>query len=258
MNVIISVVIPVYNSSQTVIRSISSVLNQSVKPFEIILINDGSVDDSLKKISNTFKNEIESKLIILIDKVNEGVSIARNLGIKQSKGNWIAFLDSDDEWDKRKLEKQIIYINTFPNCMLFGTCTNLLNFNSKKKFFVINYKKLLFRNYFATSTVIVNRETLISVGLFNESKHFSEDYELWLNILYEKNIGIIINETLIKYETTNINKLSNNFLQMVKGEIANYKFQYHDGRISIFTYFVLFYLSLTKFVFRIFKNLLCI
>ena len=254
MNILISVVIPVFNASETIITTISSVLKQTVKPYEIILINDGSIDDSLSKISKSFKNEINSKFIILINKENEGVSISRNLGIKIAKGNWIAFLDSDDQWDERKLEQQVICFNNHPECKLFGTFTNVLKFHSHKKHFLISYNKNLIKNHFATSTVLVNRETLINVGLFNEKKIFSEDYELWLNILYKYKFGLILNQKLVKYETNNRNKLSKNYLQMVKGEIDNYKFQYDDGRISLLYYIILFNLSLIKFSIRIIKN----
>ena len=104
----VSVIIPTYNRSSVLSRAIDSVLRQSDRDFELIVVDDGSTDNT--------KNLIEqySDQITYIYQDNEGVSAARNLGLKHATGEWVAFLDSDDEWKKKKLEKQIAFIEKNP------------------------------------------------------------------------------------------------------------------------------------------------
>ena len=101
----ISVIITTYNRKLSIIRCIESVLDQSYPDFELIVVDDGSTDNSTDSIESNFDNE----LILLIQE-NKGVSAARNLGVKHSSGNWLAFLDSDDLWHTEKLFKQIDYL----------------------------------------------------------------------------------------------------------------------------------------------------
>ena len=98
----ISVVIPTYNRRQTIGRSIDSVLNQTLFPSEIIVVDDGSTDGTSDYIQSNFPS------IKLLSQPNKGVSAARNMGIKSADANWIALLDSDDEWFSQKLEKQVL------------------------------------------------------------------------------------------------------------------------------------------------------
>ena len=97
----ISVIIPTYNRKHTLKRAITSVINQSYKPIEIIVVDDGSTDGTFEWINS------EYPLIKLIQQLNSGVSSSRNTGINNAIGNWIALLDSDDEWKVNKLEKQV-------------------------------------------------------------------------------------------------------------------------------------------------------
>ena len=97
----ISVVIPTFNRISLVERAIDSVLKQSLNPYEIIVVDDGSDDGTSEMINNKYKS------IKLIQQQNNGVSAARNNGIKHAKGDWIALLDSDDEWTEKKLENQV-------------------------------------------------------------------------------------------------------------------------------------------------------
>ena len=97
----VSVIIPTFNRLSLISRAIDSVLKQTLKPFEIIVVDDGSSDNTSTLIKNNYKS------VKLIKQKNLGVSKARNVGIKNSSGDWIALLDSDDEWKKNKLEVQI-------------------------------------------------------------------------------------------------------------------------------------------------------
>ena len=108
-NIKISVIIPTYNRSKLLNRSIRSVLNQTFQPNEIIVVDNGSTDDTREMVSKNFRN------ICYIYHDNNGVSSARNAGIRISKSNWISFLDSDDEWMKDKLFLQKEYILKNPD-----------------------------------------------------------------------------------------------------------------------------------------------
>ena len=135
MNMEISVVIPLYNASKTIVSTINSVLEQSYKVSEIVLINDGSIDNSSDIVRDVFKEYLDQNFIVLIDKRNEGPSAARNIGVKIAKHEWIAFLDSDDQWVYSKIAEQIEVLKGNTNIDVCGTCSNILDFNKKGTFF---------------------------------------------------------------------------------------------------------------------------
>lgn len=112
----ISVVIPLYNKEKYIERCIHSVLNQTFQNFEIVIVNDGSTDNSVFKVEN-----IHDQRIQIIHQPNSGVSAARNEGIKNSRFDYIAFIDADDEWTNDHLEVISHLIETYPSCAVFGT-----------------------------------------------------------------------------------------------------------------------------------------
>lgn len=112
----ISVVIPLYNKKETVLRAINSVLNQTVLPEEIIIVNDGSTDGSAQVVA-----QLDHPLIQLFNQSNQGVSAARNLGIAEAKNEWIAFLDADDEWLPEFLQTITELIENYPGCGVAAT-----------------------------------------------------------------------------------------------------------------------------------------
>ena len=105
----ISVIIPVYNREKTIVNCVNSILNQTYLPKEIIIVDDGSTDNTIVTIESIKKSIIK---VIALNK-NKGAQYARNIGIKNSKSKWITFLDSDDTWIKNKLEKQIEITSRF-------------------------------------------------------------------------------------------------------------------------------------------------
>jgi len=111
----ISVVIPLYNKEDCVFNALQSVLNQSFVDFEVIVVDDGSVDSSPKIVSS-----ISDKRIRLISKKNGGPSSARNLGIKEAKNEYIAFLDADDLWAPMFLQEMVDLIHRFPDALCWG------------------------------------------------------------------------------------------------------------------------------------------
>jgi glycosyltransferase involved in cell wall biosynthesis len=196
---VISVVIPVYNRPKLVKRAIISLLEQSHKADEIIVVNDGSTDNTLEVLKG-FKE------IKVITQKNMGVSSARNRGIKESSHEWIAFLDSDDIWHKDKLKKQVEFHNKNPHILFSHTQEEWIrddkvikqrSIHQKPKGFCfdenLNFCKI------APSTVMIEKKLLKDVGYFDESLEVCEDYDLWLRILREHELGLVDEVLTTKY-----------------------------------------------------------
>ncbi len=200
-NFLISVIIPTYNRVNELIRCIRSVQQQTYPIHEILICDDGSTDHSFQMIS-----EIKDPKIQWIDcGRNFGAAIPRNFGIRASTGNWIAFLDSDDEWVETKIEEQINLIKT-TNCKAIST--NAIRIcNEKEDGLYLNYSKqnikilnILWNNPIILSSTMISKLALISTDLFPEEQKYKaiEDYVLWLKILTNTNF-IFLNTPLIKY-----------------------------------------------------------
>ena len=193
-----SVIIPVFNREKFIKRAIESVLNQTYKNFELIVVNDGSTDRTLDIVKNY--------PIKIINQENRGVSAARNRGIKASVGDIIAFLDSDDEWKKDKLKVQADFFMKNPNYKIHQTDEIWIRDNkflNKRK---IHQKKEGFIFYdslnlclISPSAVAIKRELFDEVGLFREDFEVCEDYELWLRITKKYLIGFSPQKLVIKY-----------------------------------------------------------
>ena len=183
----VTVIIPTYNDSKHIIHSVNSVLNQSFKDYEIIVIDDGSTDDT-KSVLTSY---VESGQIIYLYQANSGQSIARNNGINNSNGIYIAFIDSDDEWtDKDKLKKQVDFLNDNLDYVMVGTSGVITN---ESKIKIIDYivpesdfsirQSILIKNPFIQSSVVIRKNILIEVGLFPYREDINaEDYSLWLRL----------------------------------------------------------------------------
>ena len=195
----ISVVIPAYNRVQTLARAIDSVLAQSYKVSEIIVVDDGSSDAT----SEVAKNYPE---VSLLRQNNMGVSTARNNGVMMAANEWIAFLDSDDTWHPKKLAFQVAFHKKNSECKISYTdevwIRNNKEFPLPKKFRkseqVLFSDSLIFCNI-APSSVLINREYFERVGGFDESFEVCEDYDLWLRILKEDSIELLPQKLINKY-----------------------------------------------------------
>ena len=159
----ISVVIPMYNASQSIVKALESVKYQTYKcAYQILVVNDGSEDCS-KEIVEKYILENPQMNITLINQPNGGVSKARNEGLKRATGDYIAFLDSDDEWLPEKIEKQISVFQHNISVDLLGTNRNGEHFKSFlgykfRHLTRISAKLLLLKNFFPTPTVIFKNE----------------------------------------------------------------------------------------------------
>jgi glycosyltransferase involved in cell wall biosynthesis len=194
----ISVVIPTYNRKHTLPRALDSVLAQSYQPFEIIVIDDGSTDGTANWFSNNYPS-IQS-----ISQSNQGVSAARNAGIKQSRGDWIALLDSDDEWTPDKLIKQVQLLKKNEGSVFCHTneiwIRNGIRVNQHKKHQKYGgyiFKECLDICRISPSSVLIHKSIFEDIGLFDESLKVCEDYDLWLRITSNYPV-LFLDEFLIK------------------------------------------------------------
>ena len=184
----VSVIIPYYNSENTIIRAVESVTKQTFTDFEIILVDDGSNDNSHIIVDDYIKNheKIDFKHYY---QENAGPSEARNLGISKSNGEYIAFLDSDDSWVSNKLKIQT-KLMAESKIDLLGSNINIVETNGKivRKYYIkkqlenISFCKLLFRHYFCTSSVVLRKKVLDNMGGFPEKQKYAEDTLLFARI----------------------------------------------------------------------------
>lgn len=178
----ISVIVPVYNGEKYITETILSIQNQTYPISEIIIINDGSIDNTQKVVESLAK---DFSNIILISQENAGPAKARNSGILQSTGDYIAFCDADDLWDPCKIEKQIqVFLD--PTIKLVFTGIRFFGFQNGEYIPDSRWslKDLFLRNYITNSSVIIECSVFNKVGYFDERKDFFavEDYQLWLRI----------------------------------------------------------------------------
>ncbi|MDP7565470.1 MAG: glycosyltransferase family A protein [Candidatus Marinimicrobia bacterium] len=194
----ISVIIPAFNRAHTLPKALDSVLSQTLKPREIIVVDDGSTDETNAVLANY-------PGLCIISQDNRGVSAARNMGIKKAGGEWLAFLDSDDEWLKEKLEKQwdAICIDDKLIChteeiwIRNGQRVNPMK--KHKKFGGIIYERCLPLCVISPSSVMIHRSVFEDVGVFDESLEVCEDYDLWLRICAKYSILFIDEPLIVKY-----------------------------------------------------------
>ncbi|MBF0443185.1 MAG: glycosyltransferase, partial [Oligoflexales bacterium] len=199
----ISVIVPVFNRETTVARCVDSILGQSVKAARVIVVDDGSTDGT----SSILKGYADrGKIVLLTKDRNEGVSAARNSGIRAARSQWIAFCDSDDVWERHKLERQWAYVTERPFYEIMqcdeiwirdGRRVNSCKYHKKSEGFI--FEKSLERCMVSPSAVLMRRRLFDDAGLFDEKLPACEDYELWLRITGRFPVGLDGNLSLIKY-----------------------------------------------------------
>lgn len=186
----ISVVIPNYNYARYVKDAIQSVLDQTYSNFEIVVVDDGSTDESVKTIQE-FGDRVR-----LIEQQNQHLSAARNTGIKAAKGKWIAFLDSDDVWHPRKLEFQVDALKK--NLEWFFVGAQVLEEGEYPDYSEIctatrntNLSDFLVYTPMSGSDALVKKSCFAEVGLFDPKLKSSEDRDMWLRLISKYNGGVV-------------------------------------------------------------------
>lgn len=209
-NELISIITPVFNSELYLEETIISVIKQSYTNWELILIDDGSTDNSFNIMKSMEKKD--NRIKVFKNDNNLGVSNTRNRGIEISEGKWIAFLDSDDSWDHLKLEKQIKVIESKECCFVF-TGSKYINekgipfkgiMNVPDK---INYKQLRKHNVISCSSVLVTKDVFNNIKMENDD--MSEDFAVWLKILQKDIIAYGVDEPLLIYRISRNSKSGN-------------------------------------------------
>jgi len=259
MTQLISVIIPVYNSQNTIIKSLESISNQIGSfTFEIIIIDDGSTDDS-KNLINKFIIENPNLSIEYFYKKNGGVSSSRNYGLKKAKGNFIAFLDSDDAWEETKIKTQLSIFTENSEIDFLGTNRDgiilnrflLTKINRLQK---ITPKLLLIKNFFMTSSVLFKSEIVEKIGFFNEEMNYTEDLEYFLRINSEYNC-YLYNQSMVTSITGKHgfgeSGLSAGLWKMELGELKSIKKGLELKLINSFEYLFIASFSLLKYFRRV-------
>ena len=234
----VSIIMPAYNAEKTVKASIDSVLAQTFLDWELIVINDASTDKTAGIVQQLAEND--RRVILLTNEKNSGISPSRNRGIHHAKGEWLAFLDSDDLWREDKLEKQLRFIEE-TEAVISYTATAYItrtgkmspdissdmpeDMSEKESGYILRaekeftYKELLKRNLMSCSSVIVRRGAMIP---FPDGREIHEDYVVWLSLVRTVGCAYGLDEPLLIYRMTKGSKSS--------GRIASAKMTYNAYR----------------------------
>lgn len=222
-----SVIIPCYNSENFISNAIQSVLNQTNEVEELIIVDDGSSDNSVKVIKDLFtKNRSRKTNFIIIKNSHQGPGAARNAGIKKASSEWICFLDSDDYWEENKIEVVEKYIKKNKNINFLCHNEYVIKLNGVKKF--SNYSKfykyeiplfdqIYYRNYFSTSAIVCKKK-LLENNFFNTNLMSAQDYELWIRASNKINL-FFVPEVLGYYVERKGNITSGNLYNRMINEV---------------------------------------
>ena len=257
----VSVIIPCYQAGKFLARAVNSVLKQSLQVSEIIIVNDGSTDNTLN-IANKFAFDHKDLILVISFNFNKGVSVARNAGWNAVSQKYIAFLDADDTWHPSKIEIQYNFFLSNPNCALVGhnhyiklTKSNVLVelFPKKAKAIKLSKIDMLLFTPFATPTAMLKTE--ISYR-FNPNMKFAEDYLLWLQIVFS---GQDVRKILMPLTTTykfdyGQYGLSRDLIKMEKGVHQAYFFLFRDKLITRLALIFIILFSTLKFFIRVFVS----
>lgn len=254
----ISVIIPVYNAANTIVDSIESVIDELISnpyDWELILVNDGSKDDSKEVMNAYVRKTIYSSKIKIISQQNAGAAAARNVGIRNATGNYIAFNDSDDRWISGKIDTQMMYLIKHPEVDMVGGAHEIEKFPSIFK--SLGYDTRIFindivkKNYFSPPTVIIRRKILDENNLLFDSKMRTggEEGSLFYPLVYLGNcvlINVKMSESISGKKRWGESGLTSNIYKMEKGVMHNKIVAYEKGYISVYMFVFTYLLSYIK------------
>ena len=235
---LISIIVPYYKKKRFIKEAINSVLKQTYKNIEIILIYDDAEREDLDYIKS-IKN-LDNRIKLVVNKKNYGAGFSRNIGIKLSNGNYIAFLDSDDRWYKKKLEKQISFLKN-NNAYVCHTsykivdCTNkVIGYRKAKNY--SNFEDLIKSCDIGLSTVMLKKKIINSKCQFPNLKT-KEDFVLWLKILRRNYDIIALNEYLTIWRRLDNSLSSSIFQKLIDGfRVYNFYMRYSFFRSLYFLF----------------------
>src|SRR5690625_1682678 len=251
--------ISLYNKEKHITKTINSVLNQTYKKFELIIIDDGSIDRSLEVVEKF--NDSRIKVFTF---ENNGVSVARNLGIEKAKYNYIAFLDADDEWEENFLFNVKKLIQTYPECGMYATLYKFRN-NSKVRYPKLNlrmkkgqsaiihyFKAALIEPVVSASSVVIKKDVFNDLGGFLPELNRGEDLEMWIRIALKYDVAFL-NKDLVTYNLDASNRITqkkrsySQSLISKSEEILSNELSKGNNDIYFYEYMVLRILSKVKY-----------
>lgn len=213
-NTFVSVVMPAYNAAGTLACAIDSVLAQTHRDFELIVIDDCSRDQTAD-IAREYAAR-DARVRFLQNAENSGVSLTRNNGVAAARHEWIAFLDSDDTWHPEKLEKQLAALEEHPACSLFFTATAYVDEQGERSDFIlraparVTRKDVLKQNVISCSSSLVRRELLEKFPMLND-RMIHEDMATWFRVLTVTPYAVGVDEPLLIYRVSKSGKSGNKF-----------------------------------------------
>lgn len=242
---LVSVVIPVFNREEFVGAAIQSVLKQSYRHFEIIVVDDGSTDNT-KDVVSSYGDAVR---YVYID--NSGPSVARNVGIRIAKGDYIAFLDSDDLWDSQKLKVQMKEFENdkalgalFTNARYINSEGSIIKESMAGKDYVFSGNFLLevsaYRFPHASDTILLRKIVLENCGIFNESLRLAEDIDLWVRIALKYKVGYI-NEVLASIRVHQVSLMQQSTVGLLRKQAMHVLERYRKdlaSHIDNFDYYI--------------------
>jgi len=210
---LVSVIMPAYNTQSTISDSINSVLTQTYTNWELIIVNDRSTDDTAS-IAKNFA-AADHRIHLHTNEQNIGCAATRNVAMSKARGEWLAFLDSDDLWLPDKLEKQLQFANETSASITY-TATSYINKYGEISNYILpaerefSYKSLLRRNIMSCSSVMVRTDEMMPFP-HNNKGDMHEDYATWLQILRKVGHAYGLNEPLLQYRLTESSKSGRRF-----------------------------------------------
>ena len=219
MKDLVSIIVPVYNAAKYVKATVMSVINQTYENWELLLVDDGSTDGSSEIIKQMEKEDSSGRIKVLLPKEHGTAARARNHGISKSQGRYIAFLDADDLWENRKLEKELTFMKEKQVGFVF-TGYEFANADGDglgkivKVPATLSYRQALKNTTIFTSTVLFDTE-IVDKELIYMPEIKSEDTATWYRILRNGHTAYGLNENLVKYRRV-ANSLSSNKIEAVR------------------------------------------
>ena len=212
---LISVIMPVYNSEQSLQDSVSSVLAQTYSNLELVIVDDAS-DDNTHAICHML-SEQDDRIKIITNENNSGALKSRFIAVDEAKGEWIAFIDADDLWHPEKLEKQLA-LRDRTGCDLVYTSSSFTNTDGKKYDWImhvpdrVDYRRLLKQNVISNSSVLMKKEDYVRYMPSKDiSNRIHEDFACWLGMLRDGRTACGIDEPLITYRLSRTSRAGNKF-----------------------------------------------
>jgi len=209
---LVSVILPFFNSQKHLLASVKSVLEQSYSPFELIVVNDGSTDESEAIIQS-----LDDNRIFYIEKTNSGAASSRNEGVKVAKGEYISFIDADDLWDKKKLERQYEFIQKGANSthMIFAQVKEIFDEELQVSQAVKNEAKTFIG--YSPITLFISKNDFLRIGYFNEKWKVAEFID-WYDRAKTKGLSELVIPEILAYRRIH----KGNIDRLVRKDVKQY------------------------------------